>query len=438
MRGLTKNLRVKVDEMPEEDPVSHNRTPPLEPESPIAPSTPIRSSPRNSNTVSGTPQSTSKVGRLLHNLKEDWEAGIDPDFYHAKRERERQAMNGSSGNAAGPSQPQNRNSSRGPERANSNKSILTQSVSYRRAAKLAEQDKREVRKLQREESQRKLVKHQRDLSRGYFDAPNISPKFAPLRMLQKANDDRIHAQEKERAHFVEMERRRNFDEWERWRETEERRRAHAPPGFQLPPPEFDGRNPYELRTRTAKVSQPSGLQRGFSFRNGPDFVGDSRPDSHRAVHEDPFRQPRQDTAEDSGPSSKGQNTYLYYRPEPQLASDPRLPSDAQAEYPACLDTRAEPNAPLRTRSPYRDSNSRAEEYQTYLNYHAEPKNPRSSCDSWEVDSMYSQTVEEEPARQGWSTNNRAAPQRPSTPERRGEHEDLRARLVIPGKTFALT
>lgn len=272
----------------------------------------------------------------MHSLKEDWEAGIDPEYYHAKRERERQAMNGSPSDSAEPSQPQSRNISRGPERATSNRTTPTRNVSQRKAAKAANQQKKEVRKLQREDSQRKLVKHQRDVDRGYFRTPEDSPKFAPLKMLQKANDARNQVQERERAHFEELERRRNFDAWEKGREAEERRRAHAPPGFHLPPPENFGKNPYELRTRTAKESQPSGPQRslsGFSFRNGPDHVGGSRPDNHRSTHEDPFGQPRDDTAEDPRPSSKGQNTYLYYRPEPQPASDPRLPSDRQTEHP---------------------------------------------------------------------------------------------------------
>lgn len=73
-----------------------------------------------------------------------------------------------------------------------------------------------------------------------------------------------------------------------------------------------------------------------------------------------------------------------------------------------------------------------EEFQNYRNFHSEI--PRSSCGSGEEESLYSQTAEEEPARQEWNANHRAAPQPPSTLETRGEHEHIRARLVMPGKT----
>ena len=433
MRGLTKNLRIhtdKADEVPE-DFVSYNRTPPLEPESPKAPSTPVEdSSSHNSNTFLGmnrTPQSPSKLGRLIHNLKEDWEAGIDPEYYHAKSARERQAMNTSPGNTAGPSQLQSRNSSRSPERAISNRSTLTRKFSQRKAAKAAQQHKDEIRKLQREESLRKLVKQQRDFDRRYFEALEDSPKFAPLHMLQEANDARIQAQERE-LYYAERERPRNYVEWERRREVEERRRAHAPLGFHLPPPEYNGRNPYELRTHTAKESQTSEPQRSLSFRNGPDHVGDSRPDGHQSTHKDRFGQPRHDIGEDSGPSSMGQNTYLYYRPEPQPASDLRLPSDQQTEYLAFLNSHAEPDVAHHAPSP---SNKE-------FVYNPEPEVPRHSLDSWEEESVYSQTAEEKPAGQGRNINHRAAPQRPSTSETRGEHERIRARLAMPGKTFPVT
>ena len=425
IRGLTKNLRIhtdKADEVPE-DLVSYNRTPPLEPESPISPSMLVEdSSSHNSNTFSGmnrTPQSQSKLGRLIHNLKEDWEAGIDPEYYHAKRERERQAMNRSPGNTAGPSQPQSRNSSRSPERATSSRSTPTRKVSQRKAAKAAQQHKDEIRKLQREESVRKLVKQHRDFERWYFEAPEDSPKFAPLHMLQQANDARIQVQERELCYAEERERRRNYVEWERRREVEERRHAHAPPGFRLPPPEYNGKNPYELRTHTAKESQTSGPQRSLSFQNGPDHVGASRPDGHRSTQKHPFGQPRHDIGEDSGPSSMGQNTYLYYRPEPQPASDQRLPSDQQTEYLAFLNSHAEPDVAHHALLPSnKDSvDSMPERFQNYRSFYPEPEVPRHSLDSGEEDSVYSQTAEEKSAGQGRNINHRAAPERP--------HSDLR-------------
>lgn len=202
IRTLTKDLRIS-DEMSEKL-VSSNQTPPLEPESPIATITPERGpSSRHWDPLSKPSNSQSRWSRLRQSLQDDWEAGIDPKHYHGQR-----AQAGSNSNSAVPSRAQSRDSSREPPHATDNLNHTPSRSVSKKNAKAALQHVKAVRKLERQESQRQMVKHHREVERGFLARDEGSPRYAPLHMLGKANEARNKAQEAERSWAEEMQRRR--------------------------------------------------------------------------------------------------------------------------------------------------------------------------------------------------------------------------------------
>lgn len=293
MGKLTLNLRIHADHEPliqTPTGTAFNRTPPLDPPEAMASPLPSRgpsrsatpfSDPRTSSRQSdpfSDPSNSPKRGRLARlkqSLKDNWEAGTDPKGFHEKR-RSGTSTPTTRSNSRDPVSPlrertadfaSSQPNSRGPSRAATDSSrpsqptSLSQSASRRRA-KDEKQYEKGTRDIERQASQRRKVKHQREIERGDFlfsESGTGSPRHAPLHMLEEANEARQNQAE-------EVERLRSRRDWERRRSDEERRRAHAPAGRQPPQGrgETYGKNPYQ------RQAEPYG-SRSSSRRREPEY-----------------------------------------------------------------------------------------------------------------------------------------------------------------------
>lgn len=311
MRKTIQKLRIYTDKSPSPPSStgsSFNRTPPLDP--PIAMVSPLPSrdqsrsgtpfsGPRSSSRQSdpflesnGSPSKGSRFSRFKQSLKDSFAAGIDSEGYHERRRQEaREAMwasgsptasnrnsqsmtplsRGMTMNSARTSQttlsrgrtmdsaPTSQPASRNLSRTATSQSTPTRAGTLNRS--ISKKDmlhhEKQKRQLDRQASQRRKVKQQREFERGELPAPEGtgSPRYAPLHMLEEANDARIQAEERRRS-------------------LEDRRQKYNPSKTQTP------ENRSAAYGTNTPERAPTQTPRSSSRRREPEY--DKRRDKRRA------------------------------------------------------------------------------------------------------------------------------------------------------------
>lgn len=413
MRKNFQKLRVHTDQSPSPPaPLgsSFNRTPPLDP--PIAMASPVpsrgpsrsgtplsdpRSSSRQSDPFTednGSPSKGSRFSRLKQSVRDSFAAGIDPEGFHEKRRREARAggsptssnnnsrsmtpiSRGNSRDTVPTSQPASRSMtpiSRGntmdiaptshPTSRDLSRTTTNQSTPSRPSAltrKVSKKDvlhhAKQVRKLDRQASQRQKVKLQRKFERGELAGAG-SPRHAPLHLLEEANDARNRAEE-----------RRKLYESERRRSLEDRRQAYAPNRPKTP------ENRREALDTNSSGRDPTQTTRSSSQRRAPEYDKhrDKRPEAQAARDPEPAMESDSDSIEYTVPIA-------YHSP---AADDP-------LQVPSSTYTSTRPGA--------RDINP----------YHWGGIQPRTPSPSEYMDASVEEDNDPftEPARQNWTSPSR--------------------------------
>ena len=283
---------------------------------------------------------------------------------------------------------------------------------------------KQVRKFDRQASQRQRVKLQRKFERGELEGAG-SPRHAPIQLLEEANDARIRAEEK-----------RKLYESERRRSLEDRRRAYAPNRPKTPEnrrealgTDSSGRDPVQTTRSSSQRREPE-YDKDRDKRpepqaaRDPDSARESDCDSieytvpiayHSQAADDPFKEPSSTytstAATATRPGARDINPYHWGGLQPRTPS-PSEYTDASVE---------EDNDPF-TEPARQKWSSPSRQYQD--------KQTRSSSSS-----LYSQEDQPDPEHEynpykEWLTLQPPQITKPN-PEARGEHEMIINRMTMP-------
>ena len=379
--------RIHADEDDSEKPLSINTTPPLEPE--VSMSSPekdylSRTSTRSSN------RSDKSFKSITQSLKENWAAGVDRKHYLAKQaESDR-------------STPSSSALSRSTTHSSSPSYSSISSRDAKVSAKAHAEQEKARRLMERQESQRKQVKLERDAHLASLSQQMKAPRHAPLNMLAAANDGR--AQDMKRYGLNEEEERR--------RSGEEHREAEY--SYQHGNPYYSPKTVQHTadysKSRSSRQEQAYPNRRSEQIRASSDLFA---PSPSRPVRDDTFL--GSETLDARGTSMLQRSNSWYNNPK----NDPRPPTERSCDLRTYLNYQPDSSNPGKPRFPWHEETAR--EPATGSRPHPYPR--FSQCEDETQDDYM-------PARHRWGNPSAEPDSSESPPQERGEYESILSRITM--------